>query len=183
MDMFDTMGTLVAVSEQAGLMEDGKLPRAKKALLSDAIGTVVGALLGTSTVTSYIESASGVAQGGRSGLTAVTVAILFIVAIFFTPVLVAVGSYQAITASALVIVGSMMAANVRKIKWEDPSEALPAFIIMIGIPFSYSITDGIALGVILYPIIKFVSGKRSETTVLMYVLSLVFLAYFVLLKS
>src|SRR6266487_4478948 len=152
---FDAIGTLIGVCEQAGFMRDNKLPRAKQAMVSDAVGTVAGAALGTSTVTSFIESASGVEQGGRTGLTGLVVAALFLLALFFSPLIAMIGSYPPITASALVIVGAMMMQNVTRIDWNDYTESVPSFITMIGIPLSYSIADGLALGFILYPIIKF----------------------------
>jgi AGZA family xanthine/uracil permease-like MFS transporter len=182
MGVFDMLGTLVAVSEQAGLIKDGKLPRAQQALLSDAIGTTVGAALGTSTVTSFIESAAGVEQGGRTGLTALCTAALFLVALFFTPLVAMVGSYRPITAPALVIVGSMMMRNVTKIDWKDYSEALPAFLILAGIPMTYSIGDGLALGFVAYPIVKLCTGKGRTVHWLMYVMALVLAAYLVFVR-
>src|SRR5947199_2612139 len=143
-------------------MRDNRLPRAKQAMVSDAIGTVAGATLGTSTVTSFIESASGVEQGGRTGLTGLVVAALFLLALFFSPLIAMVGSYPPITAPALVIVGAMMMQNVTKIAWQDYTESIPAFLIIIGIPFSYSIADGLALGFISYPVIKGFSGRGRE---------------------
>jgi len=179
MDVFDTLGTLIGVSEQAGLIKDGKLPRAKQALISDAVGTVAGAGMGTSTVTSFIESAAGVEQGGRTGLTAVTVAVLFLLALFFSPVIAMVGSYPPITAPALVVVGSLMMRNVTKIEWSNYAEAMPSFLIIIGIPMTYSIADGLALGFIAYPIIKLFAGQGRDVKWLMYVMALVLVVYFV----
>jgi adenine/guanine/hypoxanthine permease len=180
---FDAIGTLIGVSEQAGFMRDNKLPRAKQAMLSDAVGTVAGATLGTSTVTSFIESAAGVEQGGRTGLTGLTVAALFLLALFFSPLIAMVGSYPPITAPELVIVGAMMIQNVGKIDWKDYTESIPAFLTMIGIPLSYSIADGLALGFISHPIIKFFSGRGREAGWLTYVLALVLLLYFILVRS
>ena len=180
--VFDAIGTLIGVCEQAGFLRDNKLPRAKQAMLSDAVGTVAGATLGTSTVTSFIESASGVAQGGRTGLTGLVVAGLFLLALFFGPVVAMVGSYPPITAPVLVIVGAMMIQNVRKIAWEDYSESVPAFLILIGIPLSFSIADGLALGFISYPIVKLGSGKGREIGWLTYVLALILVVYFVFLR-
>src|SRR5206468_3287679 len=134
-------GTLIGVCEQAGFIKDDKLPRAREAMLSDAIGTVAGAAMGTSTVTSFIESAAGVEQGGRTGLTGLTTAVLFLLALFFSPLIAMIGSYPPITAPALVIVGAMMCQNVSKIAWSDYSESVPSFLIMIGIPLCYSIAD------------------------------------------
>ena len=181
--VFDAIGTLIGVCEQAGFIKDNKLPRAKQAMLSDAIGTVAGAALGTSTVTSFIESAAGVEQGGRTGLTGLVVAGLFLLALFFSPLIAMVGSYPPITAPALVIVGAMMIQNVAKIDWKDYSESVPAFLTMIGIPLSYSIADGLALGFISYPIIKLLSGKGRELTWLPYVLAILLLAYFIFIRS
>ena len=180
---FDAIGTLIGVSEQAGFMRDNKLPRAKQAMVSDAVGTVAGAALGTSTVTSFIESASGVEQGGRTGLTGLVVVALFLLALFFSPVIAMVGSYPPITASALVIVGAMMMQNVAKIEWHDHTESIPAFLTLIGIPFSYSIADGLALGFISYPILKFFSGRGREAGWLNYILAIVLLLYFVFVRS
>jgi len=182
MDLFDTLGTLIGVSEQAGLVKDGKLPRANRAMISDAVGTVAGAAMGTSTVTSFIESASGVEQGGRTGLTAVTVAGLFLLALFFGPIIAMVGSYPPITAPALVVVGSMMMRNVTNIEWSNYAEAMPTFLIIAGIPMTYSIADGLALGFIAYPIIKLVAGQGREVKWLMYVMAVVLVAYFLLVR-
>lgn len=182
MDIFDTIGTLVGVGEQAGLMKDNELPRARQAMLADAAGTVVGGCLGTSTVTSFIESAAGVEQGGRTGLTSLTVAVLFLLALFFSPLVGMVGSYPPITAPALVIVGSMMVRNVLKIDWDDASESIPAFLVLIGIPFFYSIADGLALGFIAYPIAKVLGGKARDVKWLTCLMAAVLLAYFVFVR-
>ena len=183
MDVFDTMGTLIGVGAQAGLLQDGKLPRVERAMLSDAVGTVAGAALGTSTVTSYIESAAGVEQGGRTGLTAITVAVLFLVALFFYPVIAMVGSYPPATAPALVLVGAMMVRNVLLVDWADYSEGIPAFVTMIGIPFFYSIADGIALGLLTYPVVKTLGGRPKEVTAGMWLLAALLLVYFVAVRS
>ena len=183
MDLFDTLGTLIGVASQANLLENGKLPRANRALLSDAVGTVAGACMGTSTVTSYIESAAGVEAGGRTGLTSLTVALLFVLALFFAPLISMVGSYPPITAPALVVVGSMMMQCATKIDWSDTSEALPAFLTLIGIPLTYSIGDGLALGFILYPLVKFFCGRGAEVRWLSYALAAVLIAYFCLLRA
>jgi AGZA family xanthine/uracil permease-like MFS transporter len=180
---FDAIGTLIGVCEQAGFMRENKLPRARQAMVSDAIGTVAGAILGTSTVTSFIESAAGVEQGGRTGLTAMVVAALFLLALFFGPVIAMVGSYPPITAPALVIVGAMMARNAARINWEDGSESVPAFLVIIGIPLSYSIADGLALGFIAYPVIKLLSGRGRETGWLAYLLAVVLVLYFVFVRA
>ncbi len=183
MDVFDTLGTLIGVSEQAGLIEDGHLPRMRQALLSDAVATTAGAALGTSTVTSFIESAAGVEQGGRTGLTAVVVGVLFVAALFFSPIIAMVGSYPPITAPALVVVGSLMMWNVTKIDWSNYAEAMPAFLIVAGIPMTYSIADGLALGFIAYPIIKLLAGQGRDVKWLMYVLALVLAVYLVFIRS
>lgn len=183
MDVFDTLGTLMGVSEQAGFIKDNKLPRARQALLSDAVGTVAGAACGTSTVTSFIESAAGVEQGGRTGLTALTTAALFILALFFAPIIAMVGSYPSITAPALVVVGSMMMRSVTKIEWSNYAEAMPAFITIVGIALSYSIADGLALGFVSYPIIKILAGQGREVKWLMYVMAVVLAAYLVFVRG
>jgi AGZA family xanthine/uracil permease-like MFS transporter len=181
--MFDTVGTLIGVCEQAGFIKDNKLPRARQALLSDALGTIAGACLGTSTVTSYIESAAGVEHGGRTGLTGLTTAALFLLALFFYPVIQMVGSYPPITAPALVFVGSMMIHGVTRIAWSDATEAVPAFLVILGIPLAYSIADGLALGLISYPIIKLLSGRWREVHWLMYGLAALLVVYFVELRA
>ncbi|MCX7721974.1 MAG: NCS2 family permease [Verrucomicrobiae bacterium] len=181
--VFDAIGTLIGVCEQAGLMRDNKLPRAKQAMISDAIGTVVGAALGTSTVTSYIESAAGVEQGGRTGLTGVVTAGLFILALFFSPTIAMIGSYPPITAPALVIVGAMMMQNAAKVEWKDYTEAIPAFLTLVGVPLSYSIADGLALGFISYPIVKALAGRGREVGWLTYLLGGILLLYFLLVRT
>ena len=179
MDLFDTMGTLIGVGEQMGIMEENKLPGANRALISDAVGTVVGSCTGTSTVTSYIESAVGVQYGGRTGLTSVITGLLFLLALLFAPLAGMVGKYAPITAPALVIVGSMMVRNVSKIDWEDYSEAIPAFLIVLGIPLSYNIHDGLAMGFIAYPVIKLAAGKREEINWLIVVVAVLFILRYV----
>lgn len=183
MVFFDTVGTLVGVAGQAGFLRDNKLPRARQAFVSDATATVIGACLGTSTVTSYIESATGVEQGGRTGLTAVTVAGLFLAALFFSPLVAMVGSYPPITAPALVLVGAMMLRNVEQIAWSDASESVPAFLLLTGIPLSYSIADGLALGFISYPLVKLLSGRGREVGWLSYGMAACLLAYFVFVRA
>ena len=183
MVFFDTVGTLVGVAQQAGLMRDGRLPRARQAFVSDAVGTVSGACLGTSTVTSYIESATGVEQGGRTGLTAVTVAVLFLVALFFSPLVQMLGGYAPVTAPALVLVGAMMLRNVRELAWDDPTELLPSFLVLVGIPLSYSIADGLALGFVAYPLLKLLGGRVREVRWISWLLAAVLLGYFVLVRS
>ena len=190
MDMFDTVGTLLGVASQAGFLKKGKLPRASQALFSDASGTMVGAMLGTSTVTAYIESVAGVKAGGSTGLTAIVVGRLFILAIFFYPLVqtisggVALASGQIvhpITAPALIIVGSLMMKGVLLINWDDISDALPAFITMIAIPFTFSIADGIALGFMSYPLIKLIVGRGREISWFVYVLAIIFVLRYALL--
>ncbi|MEN6406647.1 MAG: NCS2 family permease [Thermoguttaceae bacterium] len=182
MVLFDTLGTLIGVAEQAGLIRDNRLPRARQALMSDAIGTVGGAAMGTSTVTSFIESASGVEQGGRTGLTAVVAAVLFLLALFFSPVIDMVGSYRPITAPALIVVGSMMMRNLTKIDWNNYAESLPTFLVIAGIPLTYSIADGLALGFIVYPLVKLLSGQGRDVRWLMYVMAVVLVVYFVTVR-
>ncbi len=179
-DFFDTAGTVMAVAAKAGLLKDNKLERAGRALTSDAVATMAGAALGTSTTTSYIESTSGVAAGARTGFASVVTAILFILALFFSPLLGIVTA--AVTAPALIIVGVLMASNLVHIKWDEIDEAFPAFLTMIMMPFTYSIATGIAMGFISYPLVKIVRGKAKEVHPIMYVLTLVFLAYFIWLK-
>ena len=190
MDMFDTIGTFIGVTKQAGLMKDGELPRAKQALMADAVGTMTGALLGTSTVTSFIESSSGVEEGGRTGLTAVWAGLLFVAAIFFYPLVQMIGGgvtmdggifLHPVTAPALIVVGAMMARNMGSIDWFDYSEAIPAFLVIIGMPLTYSIADGLAFGFITYPILKLASGRGKECSTLMYVLGGVFVLRYVFL--
>ena len=179
MDVFDTLGTLVAVTQQAGLMKEGRIPRVQQAMLADSTGTVLGALLGTSTVTCYIESAAGVQQGGRTGWTAVTVAVLFLLALVISPLILAVGGYLPVTAPALVYVGAMMFSQVRHLEWDDPSEVVPAFLIILGIPLFFSISDGIALGFIAWPVMKIFAGKARQVPWLMYVIAGLLLAYYI----
>jgi AGZA family xanthine/uracil permease-like MFS transporter len=183
MVLFDTLGTLIGVCERAGLIKDNRLPRARQALMSDAIGTVAGAAMGTSTVTSFVESAAGVEQGGRTGLTALVVAALFLLALPFSPLVALLGSYPPITAPALVVVGSMMMANVVKIDWSNYAESLPAFLVIAGIPLSYSIADGLALGFIAYPIVKLAAGQGRDVKWLMYVMAAVLVAYFLFVRA
>jgi len=186
MDVFDTLGTLIGVSEQAGLTRDGEIPRPGRAMMSDAIGTVAGAGLGTSTVTSYIESAAGVQQGGRTGLTALIVAALFLIAPIAAPIIQMVGSYPAITAPALVIVAVMMMRCVTNIDWNDFTEAFPATLIIAGIPLTFSIADGLALGLFVYPIVKLLGGKwRSmsrSALIVTGILALLIASYFVWIR-
>jgi AGZA family xanthine/uracil permease-like MFS transporter len=177
-DIFDTAGTLIGVSQQAGyLKEDGTLPKADKAMLADSIATTGGALFGTSTVTTYVESAAGVSVGGRTGLTGVVISLLFFLSLFFRPIISIVPS--AATAPALIIVGVMMLSNIVKIQWDDFTEVIPAFIAMITMPLTYSVSNGIALGFITYPILKLFTGKGKEVHWLVYVLCILFILYFI----
>jgi AGZA family xanthine/uracil permease-like MFS transporter len=179
-DLFDTVGTLSGVGMQAGMInEQGELPRAKEALLADAIGTTVGALLGTSTVTTYIESASGVSEGGRSGFTAVVTALLFVVAILFIPLFAAIPAFA--TAPALIIVGVLMMSNVASIRWSDPAEAIASFLTIFMMPLTFSIAEGLAIGFITYPLLKTFQGKAQEIGVAVWVLAAVFVLRFVLM--
>ncbi|WHY01460.1 NCS2 family permease [Neobacillus sp. DY30] len=172
--IFDTTGTMIGVANQAGLMKNGKLPRARQALLSDSVATSIGAMFGTSPTTAYIESTSGVAAGGRTGLTSLTVAILFILSAFFGPLVSAVSGISAITAPALIIVGSMMMGSIAKIKWNELDEAFPAFLVILSMPLTSSIATGIALGFISYPLLKIAKGKWREVHPLLYVFSVLF---------
>ena len=172
-DMFDTVGTLVGVSTKAGLLnEKGQVPRAKKTLLADAIGTAFGAMMGTSTVTTYVESASGVAEGGRTGMTAVTTAGLFFLSLFFAPLFLMVPG--AATAPALIIVGCFMMSPVKEINWDDFTDAIPAFFTISMMPFAYSISDGIVFGIVSYALIKLLSGRAKEVQPLTYVIAVLF---------
>lgn len=176
-DLFDSVGTLVGLGRQAGyLTPSGDLPRAQRALMADAVATTAGATLGTSTVTAYVESATGVAEGGRTGLTAVTVGGLFLLAIFFSPLAAAVPAVA--TAPALIIVGSLMLRAAVQIDWNDATEAVPAFLTLVGMPLTFSIANGLALGFISYPLIKVLSGRGREVGILAYSLALLFVLRF-----
>ena len=181
-DMFDTLGPLIGVASKANMLdEQGRLPRIRGALLSDSIGTAVGAVLGTSTTTTFVESASGVAEGGRTGLTAVVSAILFALSLFLSPIFLAIPSFA--TAPALIVVGFLMLTSILKVNFEDYTEAIPAYIAVIAMPFMYSISEGIAMGVISYVAINLVTGKAKEKhiTPLMYVLAVLFVLKYILL--
>ena len=181
-DMFDTIGTLIGVSSKANMLdENGKLPRIKGALLADAVGTTAGALLGTSTTTTFVESASGVSEGGRTGLTAVTTAILFGLALFLSPIFLAIPSFA--TAPALVVVGFYMLTNVVNIDFDDIAEALPCYICILAMPFFYSISEGISMGVISYVALNLLTGKAKEKkiSILMYVLAVLFILKYIFL--
>jgi adenine/guanine/hypoxanthine permease len=172
--IFDTTGTMIGVANQAGLMKNGKLPRARQALLSDSVATSIGAMFGTSPTTAYIESTSGVAAGGRTGLTSLTVAALFLASAFFGPLVSSVSGISAITAPALIIVGSMMMGSIAKIKWDELDEAFPAFLVILSMPLTSSIATGIALGFISYPLLKIAKGKWREVHPLLYVFAVLF---------
>lgn len=181
-DLFDTLGTLIGVASKADMLDkEGKLPKIKGALLSDAIGTSVGAMLGTSTTTTFVESASGVAEGGRTGLTAVVAAILFGLSLFLSPIFLAIPSFA--TAPALIVVGFLMLTSITKIDFNDFTEAIPAYICIIAMPFMYSISEGIAMGVISYVVINLLTGKMKEKHIstLMYVLAVLFVLKYILL--
>jgi AGZA family xanthine/uracil permease-like MFS transporter len=180
-DIFDTVGTLVGVTTQAGLVnKDGEIPRVKQAFLADAVGTVAGAALGTSTVTSYIESASGVAAGGRTGLTTLSTAVLFLLALFLSPLFLLVPG--AATAPALIMVGFLMMQSVVKIDFGDPTEGIPAFFTIFMMPFAYSVAQGVVFGIIAFVILKLASGKFKDITPITLILSLIFIAQLLLVR-
>ncbi len=173
-DIFDTVGTLIGVSSKAKMLdEDGKLPRVKQALLADAIATTAGAMLGTSTVTTYVESASGVAEGGRTGLTALSTGIMFALALVMAPLFGMIPG--AATAPALIIVGLFMMSPIKEIELDDYTEAIPAFLTIVMMPFAYSIAEGIVFGMVSYVALKLFSGKGKEVTPIMYVLAVLFI--------
>ncbi|MEE1378592.1 MAG: NCS2 family permease [Oribacterium sp.] len=179
-DIFDTLGTLIGCASKADMLDkDGKLPEIKGALLADSIGTVVGACLGTSTITTFVESSSGIAEGGRSGLTAVVSGLFFLLALFFSPIFLAIPSFA--TAPALVIVGFLMIQQVVKVEWNDLLEAIPAYIAIFAMPFLYSISEGISLGIISYVLLHVLSGKGKSVTPLMYVLAILFVLKYAML--
>ena len=181
-DLFDTIGTLIGVSAKADMLdENGKLPRIKGALMADAVATTVGAVIGTSTTTTFVESASGVSEGGRTGLTSVTTAILFGLSLFLSPIFLAIPSFA--TAPALVIVGLYMLTNVTNIDFNDMSEAIPCYVCIIAMPFFYSISEGISMGVITYVALNLITGKAKEkkVSILMYVLAVLFVLKYVFL--
>jgi adenine/guanine/hypoxanthine permease len=183
MNVFDTIGSVVGVTQQAGLMRDGKLPRAERVLVVDAAGTVLGAALGTSTIVTYIESAAGVSVGGRTGLTAVVAGSLFFVALLFSPLIGMIANYLPLTAPALIIVGAMMMSSASRIEWDDSSESIPAFLTMIGIPLAYSIADGLALGFISYPVVKVLTGRGRQIGRMSYGMAALLVIYFALVRG
>jgi AGZA family xanthine/uracil permease-like MFS transporter len=178
---FDTAGTLVGLANQAGFMKDNKMPRVGKALASDSTAMLVGSVLGTSPVGAYVESSAGIAVGGRSGLTAVTTGILFLLGMLFSPLLAVVTTQ--VTAPALIIVGVLMAQSLREIKWDDMAIAIPSFLILLGMPLTYSISDGIALGFIMYPLTMLAAKRGKEVSPIMYGLFFVFIGFMWILNA
>ena len=179
-DIFDTLGTLIGVANKADMLdEDGKLPRIKEALLADALATTAGAVLGTSTTTTFVESSSGVSEGGRTGLSSVVTGFLFLLAIFLAPVFTTIPSFA--TAPALIFVGYLMITSVVEINFNDFTESIPAYIALLAMPLTYSISDGMAFGIISYVVINFFAGKKEKITPLMYVLALLFVAKYIFL--
>jgi AGZA family xanthine/uracil permease-like MFS transporter len=188
--LFDSVGTLVGIGQQAGLMRDGTLPRAREALLADAIGTVVGAVLGTSTVTAYIESGAGVAAGGRTGAASLVTAALFVLALFFSPLVRMIGggvaaggtTFYPVIAAPLILVGTMMIGGLRHVDWLDTTEAIPAFLTTVLMPLSASITEGVAFGVIAFVVLKTATGRRRDVHPLLYVFAALFAARYAFLR-
>lgn len=179
-DIFDTLGTLIGCATKADMLDkDGKLPGIKGALMADAVGTTVGACFGTSTITTFVESSSGIAEGGRTGLTSIVSGALFLLALFFSPIFLAIPSFA--TAPALVVVGFFMMQQVAKIAWNDMLEAIPAFICIFAMPFMYSISEGIAFGVISYVVLHAAAGKAKKITPLMWVLAVLFILKYIFL--
>ncbi len=180
-DLFDNVGTLVGVCEQAGFVKDGRIPRVGRALLADAVGTVFGSLTGTSTVTSYVESAAGVAAGARTGLSNMVVAALFLIAMFYSPMMVAIPGFA--TAPALILVGALMTQSIARVKWSDFSDAFPAFVTMLATPLAFSIATGLSLGLISYTVVKVAAGKFREVSPLVWILTVVFLFRYIYLAA
>ena len=179
-DMFDTLGTLIGVSDKAGMLDkDGKLPRVKQALLADAIATSAGAVLGTSTTTTFVESSAGVGAGARTGLSSVVTGFLFLISILFAPIFTAIPGFA--TAPALIFVGFLMISAIVKIDFEDLTEAIPAYLCLIAMPLMYSIAEGIAIGVISYVVINLICGKAKKITPLMYILAVLFVCKYIFL--
>ena len=176
-DLFDTVGTLVGVASKADMLdEEGNFPRAKPALFADAIGTTFGAMLGTSTVTTYVESAAGVTQGGRTGLTALTTAGMFVLALFFAPLFIMIPA--AATAPALVIVGLLMLSPILKIDLDDYTESIPAFLTIIMMPLCFSIAEGIVFGFLSFILLKVLTGKHKDVSIIMYIIGIFFIVKF-----
>ena len=180
-DLFDNVGTLVGVCEQAGFVKDGRIPRVGRALLADGVGTIFGALTGTSTVTSYIESAAGVAAGARTGLSNVMVAALFLLAAFLAPVAVAIPGFA--TAPALILVGALMTQSIAHVAWSDFTEAFPAFLTMLAMPLTFSIATGLSLGVIAYSVVKIAAGKYREVSIVLWILTILFVLRYIYLAA
>ena len=179
-DLFDTLGTLIGVSAKADMLDaDGKLPRIKGALLADAVGTTCGACFGTSTVTTFVESASGVTEGGRTGLTSLTTAVLFLLSLLLSPIFLAIPSFA--TAPALITVGFYMIGSVSEIDFKDPADGIPAFLCIIAMPFFYSISEGISMGVISYVVMNLFAGKKEKITPVMYILAVLFILKYILM--
>ena len=181
-DLFDTLGTLIGVSSKANMLDkNGRLQKIKGALMADAVATSVGAVLGTSTTTTFVESASGVTEGGRTGLTAVTTGLLFLLALIFSPLFLTIPSFA--TAPALIIVGFYMMGSVAKINFDDMTDAIPAFLCIIAMPLAYSISEGISIGVISWTLLCLLTGKAKEkkVSVLMYVLTVLFILKYIFL--
>jgi len=189
LDLFDTVGTLIGIGQEGNFMKDGKLPNARKALLSDAVGTMAGTSLGTSTVTAYIESATGVAEGARTGLANIVTGALFIVALFLYPLIKMIssgvasgdGTLYPVVAPALIIVGILMIRNVKKINWDDFTEAIPAFLTIVIMSFSFSITEGISFGFISYTLLKLVTRRFKEVPLLITVFAVLFILRYIFL--
>ena len=180
-DLFDNVGTLVGVCEQGGFIKDGKIPRVGRVLLADSVGTIFGSLTGTSTVTSYIESAAGVAAGARTGLSNLAVAAMFLAAMFCTPLATAVPAYA--TAPALILVGVFMSQSIAHVKWQDFSEALPAFVTMLATPLAFSIATGLSLGLVSYTVVKVAAGRFQEINALIWILTVLFILRYVYLAA
>lgn len=179
-DMFDTLGTLIGVATKADMLDEkGKLPRIKQALLADAIATSAGAVLGTSTTTTFVESSAGVAAGGRTGLSSVVTGLLFLLAIFFSPIFCAIPGFA--TAPALIFVGFLMVSSILSVDFNDLTEAVPAYLCLLAMPLMYSISEGIAIGVISYVVINLICGKSKKITPLMYVLAVLFICKYIFL--
>ena len=180
-DLFDNVGTLVGVCEQGGFVKDGRIPRVGRVLLADGVGTVFGALTGTSTVTSYIESAAGVAAGARTGLSNVFVALLFLMAMFFSPIAGAIPAFA--TSPALILVGALMTQSISHVAWDDFTEAFPAFLTMLTMPLTFSIATGLSLGVIGYTVVKVGTGRYREVSIVLWILTLLFILRYVYLAA
>jgi len=180
-DLFDNVGTLVGVCEQGGFVKNGKIPRVGRALVSDAIGTIFGALTGTSTVTSYIESAAGVAAGARTGLSNIVVAALFLLAAFCTPLAAAIPAYA--TAPALILVGALMTEAIARVQWSEFTEAIPAFVTLLATPLTFSIATGLSLGLISYTLVKVAAGKFREVSLLIWILTALFILRYIYLAA